>query len=222
MRTPPPLSNTLNIQKLFCLHGQHRIKAAESFLPHENQWWTIRIYLIRSDGTQTSVLDPKPWLTLILGEFEKLAARWTDDYSHQAAFREGEIYRRVWGFRQQGAEAHESFWMARLSSSKQDNSLRRFMNRAGFTTRLDTPTRFSWLMGRTGARKRPKPFRRQMRRGNISTDHACSPKSQSVQDAKRYLNHSERYGITLLFGAKTSEGRLISRHRRIAAQSPRH
>jgi hypothetical protein len=28
-----------------CLHGQHRLKAAEHFLPSIDQWWTVDLYL---------------------------------------------------------------------------------------------------------------------------------------------------------------------------------
>lgn len=45
-------------QELFCLHGRHRIEAAKKFLPDTDQWWTIRVYLVESDGTQTAILIP--------------------------------------------------------------------------------------------------------------------------------------------------------------------
>jgi hypothetical protein len=44
------LLKTPKNQKLLCLHGRHRIKAAESFFPKEDQWWTISIYLAESSG----------------------------------------------------------------------------------------------------------------------------------------------------------------------------
>jgi hypothetical protein len=49
------LLKTAKNQMLRCLHGRHRIKAAEQFLPYDDRWWTIRIYLIKSDGTHTAV-----------------------------------------------------------------------------------------------------------------------------------------------------------------------
>ena len=44
------LLRTAKNQKLSCLHRRHRIKAAENFLPDKDQWWTVRIYLVASDG----------------------------------------------------------------------------------------------------------------------------------------------------------------------------
>jgi hypothetical protein len=35
-------------QKFLCLHGRHRIKAAETVLTGDDNWWTIRIYLLES------------------------------------------------------------------------------------------------------------------------------------------------------------------------------
>jgi hypothetical protein len=49
---------TAKKQKLFCFHGRHRIEAAKRFLPDKDQWWTIRVYLVESDGTQTIILVP--------------------------------------------------------------------------------------------------------------------------------------------------------------------
>ena len=45
-----------------CLHGQHRLKAGEEFLPRNDQWWTVDLYL---DGEKT----PSLWSLLNLFSF---------------------------------------------------------------------------------------------------------------------------------------------------------
>lgn len=40
-----------------CLHGQHRLKAGEEFLPRNDQWWTVDLYL---DGEKS----PSLWTVL--------------------------------------------------------------------------------------------------------------------------------------------------------------
>lgn len=44
--------------QLLCLHGRHRIEAAKNFLPREDQWWTVRVYVGKSDGTHTTPFMP--------------------------------------------------------------------------------------------------------------------------------------------------------------------
>jgi len=37
-------------QKFSCVHGRHRVMAAEIFLPSDDQWWTVRLFLTDSQG----------------------------------------------------------------------------------------------------------------------------------------------------------------------------
>jgi hypothetical protein len=43
-------------RKLLCPHGQHRIRAAQEFLPLEDQWWTVEIYLLPANGKVPATL----------------------------------------------------------------------------------------------------------------------------------------------------------------------
>lgn len=81
-----------------------------------------------------------------LEEFATLTTRWRDDYYHQTAFSDGEIYCKVWGFREQDAKAQENLWMSRLSAPKQD-SLNRLMRRNGFAKALEALFDFPGLWG---------------------------------------------------------------------------
>jgi hypothetical protein len=57
MTNPPDRYPLLGfpVGQVQCLHGQHRLKAAEELLPPSDQWWTVDLYL---DGGQDS--DPLP------------------------------------------------------------------------------------------------------------------------------------------------------------------
>lgn len=44
-----------SIASIKCLHGQHRLKAAEHYLPSFDQWWTVDLYL---DGKHESHILP--------------------------------------------------------------------------------------------------------------------------------------------------------------------
>lgn len=40
----------LGTQKLRCIHGQHRLIAAQRILPEDDQWWIADIYLFAKEG----------------------------------------------------------------------------------------------------------------------------------------------------------------------------
>jgi len=50
-----PFLNT-GSTKLICYEGQHRVKAAESFLEPDDHWWTIRLFFKSSKGVWNSFL----------------------------------------------------------------------------------------------------------------------------------------------------------------------
>lgn len=47
------LLKTAPNQKLSCLEGLHRIKAAEKVLAEDDCWWTIKLYLLDCESTYT-------------------------------------------------------------------------------------------------------------------------------------------------------------------------
>lgn len=54
-----------------CLHGQHRLKAAEELLPPSEQWWTVDLYLEGTGGSATSLLPCySPLVGYVGQEFE--------------------------------------------------------------------------------------------------------------------------------------------------------
>jgi hypothetical protein len=72
----------------------------------------------------------------VVDESKTLTAHWSDDYYHQSPYSDGEVYRKVWIFKEQDSTAQMNLWMARLSSSKRD-SLERLLKRRGFTKGLE-------------------------------------------------------------------------------------
>lgn len=45
-----PFLRTNPKQKLSCVHGKHRVKAASYFLPSDDRWWTVKVFLAKSNG----------------------------------------------------------------------------------------------------------------------------------------------------------------------------
>ncbi|OQD76719.1 hypothetical protein PENANT_c125G11294 [Penicillium antarcticum] len=106
-----------------CLHGQHRLKAGEHYLPSIDQWWTVDLYLDDiSPDLQTSLVD---------------------EYSNERVPSDGEIYLKVRQYRYEANSHFENRWLARLS----DNKARRLRGleshpsvRAAFDSLLGLPS----------------------------------------------------------------------------------
>ncbi|KAF4210314.1 hypothetical protein CNMCM5878_004631 [Aspergillus fumigatiaffinis] len=99
-----------------CLHGQHRLKAAEELLPPSDQWWTVDLYL---DGGQDS--DPLPSTALFCSSrhiSSNLQAALVDEYSNEKVPSDGEVYLKVRQYQQEGNARFEERWMARLTANK--------------------------------------------------------------------------------------------------------
>ncbi|KAJ5346216.1 hypothetical protein N7452_004220 [Penicillium brevicompactum] len=81
-----------------CLHGQHRLKAGEHYLPLIDQWWTVDLYSDDiSPDLQTSLVD---------------------EYSNERVPSDGEIYLKVRQYRNEANSHFENRWLARLSDNK--------------------------------------------------------------------------------------------------------
>ncbi|KAJ5737432.1 uncharacterized protein N7483_002557 [Penicillium malachiteum] len=81
-----------------CLHGQHRLRAAEVHLPSCDQWWTVDVYL---DDISPDLYN---WLI--------------DEYSNERLQSDGEIYRRIRQYQREANAHFEARWVARLSENK--------------------------------------------------------------------------------------------------------
>ncbi|KAE8155499.1 hypothetical protein BDV40DRAFT_294282 [Aspergillus tamarii] len=81
-----------------CLHGQHRLKAAEETLPPSDRWWTVDIYLD----------DISPDLRTAL----------IDEYSNEKAPTDGEVYRKIRQYQHEANALFQNRWWTRLSPNK--------------------------------------------------------------------------------------------------------
>jgi len=62
LTTKPPVFELPTGIQLQCLHGQHRIHAAEEYLPPGDRWWLVDIY---SEGELTNPVVNMPQLTCV-------------------------------------------------------------------------------------------------------------------------------------------------------------
>ncbi|CAI7613149.1 unnamed protein product [Penicillium pancosmium] len=81
-----------------CLHGQHRLKAAEEILPPSEQWWMVDLYL------DDISLDLKNALV--------------DEYANEKDPSDGEIYRKLRQYQNEYNAPFQKRWWARLSDNK--------------------------------------------------------------------------------------------------------
>ncbi|CEL06328.1 hypothetical protein ASPCAL07434 [Aspergillus calidoustus] len=98
-----------------CLHGQHRLKAAEETLAPSDRWWTVDLYL---DGlmpkhnlsarTDTRFLDISPDLRIAL----------VDEYANEKAPTDGEVYRKIRQYQHESNALFQNRWWSRLSPNK--------------------------------------------------------------------------------------------------------
>jgi hypothetical protein len=94
----PELNHAFLDKKAFCLDGLHRVAAARQFLLSGEQWWTVRVY----DAKYIS---------------QKTATQIIEKYSHEQAFRDGTIFRKILIYHRKNAIS-EAKWWARLSPTK--------------------------------------------------------------------------------------------------------
>ncbi|CEL09501.1 hypothetical protein ASPCAL12636 [Aspergillus calidoustus] len=81
-----------------CLHGQHRLKAAEDTLAPSDRWWTVDLYLD----------DISPDLRIEL----------VDEYANEKAPTDGEVYRKIRQYQHESNALFQNRWWSRLSPNK--------------------------------------------------------------------------------------------------------
>ncbi|KAL4958852.1 DUF3723 domain-containing protein [Aspergillus stella-maris] len=81
-----------------CLHGQHRLKAAEETLPPTDRWWTVDLYLD----------DISPDLRIAL----------VDEYANEKPPTDGEVYRKIRQYQHESNALFQNRWWSRLSPNK--------------------------------------------------------------------------------------------------------
>lgn len=112
----PTSFTRFNIQAI-CLHGKHRIVAAQLALQDSDRWWTARLFdsskwTVSTKATHTDQLSGLP-----------AAARnfVRHEYMHKSNPTDGEIFRRVLVADHERDEAASTSWSAMLTERKQRN-----------------------------------------------------------------------------------------------------
>ncbi|KAM3074504.1 hypothetical protein ACMFMF_006511 [Clarireedia jacksonii] len=115
-----PLHINLN-----CLHGQHRILAANSYLPSGDRWWLVDLFSPALDERVQQVLK--------------------EGYSYSTNYSGGEIFRQIRLCQFNGDKIGEDRWRARLSPN-QDRDLNKLLKRRLLIQALDSilPFRGLW------------------------------------------------------------------------------
>ncbi|CBX95206.1 hypothetical protein LEMA_P023580.1 [Plenodomus lingam JN3] len=114
----------LHLEKVSCLTGLHRIRAADRFLDPNDKWWTVRLF---SNDT------PQPVLCHII-----------ESYANEQKPRDGDIFRKIrYYHREKDAEA-ENRWWARLDKSK-PKDLRQLLKRHKLASAFDALIDFPGL-----------------------------------------------------------------------------
>ncbi|ODM24144.1 hypothetical protein SI65_01734 [Aspergillus cristatus] len=99
-----------------CLHGQHRLKAAEETLPPTERWWTVDLYL---DGLPFA----SPHLSSYGPDFStdispNLRNALVDEYANEKQPSDGEVYRKIRQYQHEHNAHFQKRWWSRLSDNK--------------------------------------------------------------------------------------------------------
>ncbi|KAK6428816.1 hypothetical protein LTR95_015037 [Oleoguttula sp. CCFEE 5521] len=106
----------LPIERVRCLTGLHRIRAAERYLAPNDQWWIARIYTSDTDDQTRRQL--------------------AEEYSNERAHGDGEILHKIRSCHKRGDRDNENKWLARLTESKRKD-LRQLLRDHRFAAALD-------------------------------------------------------------------------------------
>ncbi|KAI9717976.1 MAG: hypothetical protein M1828_007012 [Chrysothrix sp. TS-e1954] len=115
----------LSIPTVHCLHGLHRVQAAQRFLhAEEDQWWTVKLY-----SAELPIFAAKRIVEL---------------HANNQPFSDGEIYYKARTYSRAGDGPSERKWLARLSPGKRKD-LNQLMRDASFMRAFDKLLAFPGL-----------------------------------------------------------------------------
>ncbi|CZR55714.1 uncharacterized protein PAC_05602 [Phialocephala subalpina] len=160
-------------QKLQCLQGKHRVKAAEEFfVDSRDRWWAIRLFLCDS----TDVRD-------------KFFALWRHDYTFQVPPNDGDVYLNIRECHRSGKHLDVPTWESYLTPCKK-TALSRLLGHKDFTYHFDELRVFPglWVWLELGNIQRHLALRCD----EVLRDIALQPRAGcllSAQEIIRYLKH---------------------------------
>jgi len=135
--------------KLECLHGQHRVIAAEQCLyPEENKWWVVDLY---GHGKSPGQAGRAAWYWRLTKdvcpvELTTDAKEWfRNGYSYCKKYEDGLIFRYMRLFARQGDACAERRWRSRLSPTK-ERDVKKLFRRESLTAAFDSllPVKGFW------------------------------------------------------------------------------
>ncbi|KAI9676517.1 MAG: hypothetical protein M1817_000675 [Caeruleum heppii] len=112
----PPTLDLDPTTRLTCLHGKHRLQAAEHFLLPGDKWWVVDLYAADLPADAKSEIR--------------------EEYSNALNFSDGDIYRNVRRHQRRSERAEEGKWLARLTESKRKD-LRQLQTLSGLSSAFD-------------------------------------------------------------------------------------
>ena len=103
-----------------CLHGQHRLKAAEEVLAPSERWWAVDIYL---DGWFSFSSVHSSMIPFILSDLRTdishdLRNTLIDEYANEKSPSDGEVYRKIRQYQHEHNAPFQKRWWSRLSDNK--------------------------------------------------------------------------------------------------------
>ena len=129
----------LKIPHLDCLHGLHRVLAAERHLDEDERWWTVSLY---SKGELWRYICLQLALTFCADLPDSTCREIIEHDPCSQSLSSGAIFRKIRLNRRGGHEQEENTWWARLSPMQEKNFkrlLRKHRLAAAFDDLLDMP-----------------------------------------------------------------------------------
>lgn len=138
----PPELQLPQFTRLNCLHGRHRIAAAQQTLLPGNKWWTVDLY---TEGPFGGSIFTEQLLILRIGLDESTYRDLREEYANERNFCDGDIYRHLRHSQLSGNSTEEGRWLARLSECKRKDvkQLQRRSELRPLTSALDNLLPFS-------------------------------------------------------------------------------
>jgi hypothetical protein len=125
-------------EKPRCLQGQHRIKVGREVLSPRDRWWTVDLYL--NDRGSYFAIQYAIFTNYSKDISDELKVTLKEEYSNEKQPSDGEIYCKIWQYREQGNTRFEKRWWSRLSSNSKADRLRQLLHHdelsAAFSTLL--------------------------------------------------------------------------------------
>ena len=174
-------------RQLECLHGKHRIQAGREYLPARDKWWVADLYL---SGEFVHLVSRRVVFMPCASDISHDVLQFlTEEYSNEAARKDGEIYRKIRQYHFERNLSFEMRWWARLKGNRAQNLksiLRHDEIRAAFDALLDMPGQWDGMQLTTIHKMMALKFDEVAPIGRSYFFHAHSLAAGTPQLSRRY------------------------------------